>query len=60
MSQARFGISAKNRWAETDGPFSYRVFYYTVMEEIEDCVDLEWKKDLLKHYNMHVSHPIAV
>ncbi|KIJ11126.1 hypothetical protein PAXINDRAFT_157414 [Paxillus involutus ATCC 200175] len=50
--QARFGISAKNRWGETDGPFSYRLFYYTIMEEIEDCVDLEWKDDLLKHYNM--------
>ncbi|KIJ21160.1 hypothetical protein PAXINDRAFT_6930 [Paxillus involutus ATCC 200175] len=50
--QAHFGISAKNRWGETDGPFSYCIFYYTVMEEIEDSIDLEWKVNLLKHYNM--------
>ncbi|KAF9228983.1 hypothetical protein BS17DRAFT_216485 [Gyrodon lividus] len=49
--QAHFGISSENKWVEKDGSFSYRLFYYTIVEDIEDCEDLVWKDDILKYYN---------
>ncbi|KAF9218735.1 hypothetical protein BS17DRAFT_770502 [Gyrodon lividus] len=39
LEWAHFGISSKSRWAETDSPFSYHEYYYTIMEIIEDCAD---------------------
>lgn len=50
--QARFCISAKNTWSETDGAFNYREFYNNIIELIEDSPDPEWKEDLLKAWNV--------
>ena len=50
--QARFGISSQLRWSEKDGRFNYRNFYYIITDLIDDCDDIKWKEELLKHYNM--------
>ncbi|KAF8550588.1 hypothetical protein OG21DRAFT_1487667 [Imleria badia] len=49
---ARFGISSKTRWSEKDGALNYRKYYYALMDIIEECEDIVWKEELLKHYNV--------
>ncbi|KIJ57754.1 hypothetical protein HYDPIDRAFT_34818 [Hydnomerulius pinastri MD-312] len=49
---ARFGITSKNRWSEKDGQFSYRRFYYHVLDDIESNDDQAWKDAILRHHNM--------
>ncbi|KAF8833642.1 hypothetical protein BDN67DRAFT_916545, partial [Paxillus ammoniavirescens] len=51
--QVRFGISAKNKWSENDGPFNYRAFYFGVIAAIRDCKTV-WAEDLLKWWNQYV------
>lgn len=52
LIQARFALSSKSRWAEKDGIFSYRTYYYGLMDLIDECEDVAWKDSLFKHYNM--------
>ncbi|KAG1796181.1 uncharacterized protein BJ212DRAFT_1290742, partial [Suillus subaureus] len=49
--QARFAISNKNKWAEADGEFNYRAFYYNIIDFIRECEDRDWAQGLLKWWN---------
>ncbi|KIJ07142.1 hypothetical protein PAXINDRAFT_19656 [Paxillus involutus ATCC 200175] len=50
--QARFGITSTNRWSEKDGSFSYRRFYYHILDDIESNDDHAWKDAILRHHNV--------
>ncbi|KAG9312315.1 hypothetical protein JVU11DRAFT_7629 [Chiua virens] len=49
--QAHFGISSRQRWGESDGNFNYCDFYYSIIEDIEEAVDDEWREELFEYYN---------
>ncbi|KAG1846262.1 hypothetical protein F4604DRAFT_1688468 [Suillus subluteus] len=49
--QVRFGISSCNKWAEIDGQFNYREFYYNIIDFIRDGGDKDWVEDLRKWWN---------
>ncbi|KAG1720077.1 hypothetical protein EDB19DRAFT_2044780 [Suillus lakei] len=48
---ARFAISNKNKWAEADGEFNNRAFYYNIIDFIRECEDRDWAEGLLKWWN---------
>ncbi|KAF8549689.1 hypothetical protein OG21DRAFT_564464 [Imleria badia] len=50
--QARWGINPKSRWSGKDGDFSYKDFYYSIVDFIENCEDKPWQDKLLKCYNL--------
>jgi hypothetical protein len=54
-SQARFTVSSKSQWCESDGVLSYFKLYRTIVSFIRDAIDTEWKDDLLKWRNKSVS-----
>ncbi|KAG1726130.1 hypothetical protein EDB19DRAFT_1914745 [Suillus lakei] len=50
--QARFGISAQNKWSDIDGKFKYPEFYYNIIDFIRDCGDTDWVQELKKWWNV--------
>ncbi|KAG1823131.1 hypothetical protein EV424DRAFT_1346463 [Suillus variegatus] len=50
--QARFGISAQNKWSDIDGNFNYPEFYHNIIDFIRDCGDTDWVGELKKWWNM--------
>ena len=47
-------MSSKIRWLEKDGSFNYQNFYYSILDIIEDCMDMEWSNSLLQFHNRYV------
>ena len=39
-------------WSEKDGEFSYRELYRLVVSFIRNAVDIDWRDDLLKWWNL--------
>ncbi|KAG1786578.1 hypothetical protein EV424DRAFT_1551397 [Suillus variegatus] len=52
--QARFGISAQNKWSDINGNFNYPEFYHNIIDFIRDCGDTDWVGELKKWWNMYV------
>jgi hypothetical protein len=52
--QARFGITAQNKWSDIDGNFKYPEFYHNIIDFIRDCGDTDWVGQLKKWWNMYV------
>ncbi|KAG1730881.1 hypothetical protein EDB19DRAFT_1641082 [Suillus lakei] len=53
--QARSSISSRDKWSENDGAFSYRKFYYRIIDVIRNPPDEAWAAAILQHYNLYVS-----
>ncbi|KAG6374560.1 hypothetical protein JVT61DRAFT_3909 [Boletus reticuloceps] len=52
--QTRFGISSMSCWSEKDGEFSYHELYRLVVSFICNAVDIDWRGDLLKWWNLQL------
>ncbi|KAI6111121.1 hypothetical protein F5141DRAFT_1274468 [Pisolithus sp. B1] len=52
LGEARYAISSRTKWAETDGTFNYRTFYYNIVDMIRESPDKDWVERLKKWWNM--------
>ena len=50
--QTCFAISSMSCWSEKDGEFSYRELYRLVVSFIRNAVNVDWRDDLLKWWNL--------
>ncbi|KAG2111307.1 uncharacterized protein F5147DRAFT_772028 [Suillus discolor] len=49
--QARYGISSRDKWSESDGKYSYHDAYYHTIKAIREAPDPDWAKSLLEWWN---------
>lgn len=54
--QTHFGISSMSSWSEKDGEFSYCELYCLVVSFICNAVDIDWRDDLLKWWNLYIDY----
>jgi len=52
--QVRSAISSRDKWSTDDGTFSYRKFYYRIIDVIRNPPDEAWATSLLQSYNLCV------
>ncbi|KAG2739105.1 hypothetical protein P692DRAFT_20756614 [Suillus brevipes Sb2] len=52
--QARSAITSRDKWSTDDGNFSYRKFYYRIIDVIHNPPDKTWATAILQHYNLYV------
>ncbi|KAG2150879.1 hypothetical protein DEU56DRAFT_962418 [Suillus clintonianus] len=50
--QARSAITSRDKWTAEDGKFSYRKFYYRIIDVIHNPPDKGWATAILQHYNL--------
>ncbi|KAG1795551.1 hypothetical protein EV424DRAFT_1598106, partial [Suillus variegatus] len=49
---ARSAITSRDKWSTDDGNFSYRKFYYRIIDVIRNPPDKAWAMATLQHYNL--------
>ncbi|KAG1839966.1 hypothetical protein DFJ58DRAFT_845501 [Suillus subalutaceus] len=50
--QARSAITSRDKWTTEDSKFSYRKFYYRIIDVIHNLPDKAWATATLQHYNL--------